>query len=462
MDWFTLLPPTVAIVVAVWKKDVIISLLTALLVAETLLQQFNPGLGFLAVFDRIVEVFSSAGNTRILIFSLLIGALLSLIKMSGGVAAFVNWVSEKGLANSQRKVATMPTLLGIIIFIETNLSILTAGFISRDLFDKVKMSRARLAYIIDSTCAPICVIILFNAWGAFLLSLLGDYDIANPVESLVYSIPYNLYSWLTLALVFYTVWSGKVFGPMKQAERKLAETLISDVETESPSDGEPKHPATKVSFMLVPLLTMIGGIILFMWYTGNGEILKGSGSKSVLWAVSVACLVAFAMIRFSNHSQKATTLVKWSFQGMSDLLPLVTTVLLALALGNSMKALGTGEFVSQMVSENLPLYMVPALIFISASIISFTTGTSWGTFGILVPIGVPIALSSGIPVEIIVAAIVGGGVFGDHCSPISDTTIVSSLAAGCDHLEHVKTQIPYAMIAGGLSILGFLVIGATI
>jgi tetracycline resistance efflux pump len=141
------------------------------------------------------------------------------------------------------------------------------------------------------------------------------------------------------------------------------------------------------------------------------------------------------------------------------LLPLVTTVMLALALGASMKDLGTGEFVSQMVSENLPLWCVPALIFIAAAIISFTTGTSWGTFGILIPIGIPIAISSGLPPEIIIAAVVGGGVFGDHCSPISDTTIVSSLAAGCDHLEHVKTQLPYALIAGGVSIIAFAIIG---
>lgn len=461
MDWFTLLPPTIAIVVAVWKKDVIISLLTALFTAEVLLQQFNLATGFLGVLDRIVEVFSSAGNTRILIFSLLIGALLSLIKKSGGVAAFIDWVSHKGLANSQRKVSMMPTILGILIFIETNLSLLTAGFVSRDLFDKLKMSRARLAYIIDSTCAPICVIILFNAWGAMLLALLGDYQcsdnsqsgacIANPVESLVYSIPYNLYSWLTLAMVFYTVWSGRVFGPMKQSEARLETITVASEETEN---------ASHISQMVVPLLTMIGGIVFFMWYTGDGEILKGSGSKSVLWAVSLACVVAFIMIRFSSKPQKASTMVKWSFEGMSDLLPLVTTVLLALALGNSMKALGTGEFVSQMVSETLPLFTVPALIFISAAIISFTTGTSWGTFSILTPIGVPIALASGIPVEIVMAAIVGGGVFGDHCSPISDTTIVSSLAAGCDHLEHVKTQIPYALVAGVISIVGFLVIGA--
>ena len=451
MDWLTLLPPLIAIVIAVWKKDVIISLLSALLTAEVILTQGNPALGFLATADRVVGVFASAGNTRILIFSLLIGALLSLMHKSGGVAAFVDWVTRKGLADNQRKVATMPTLLGIVIFIETNLSILTAGFIARDLFDKVKMSRARLAYIIDSTCAPICVIILFNAWGAFLLSLLSDYPIENPVQSLVYSIPYNLYSWLTLALVFYTVWSGRVFGPMKQSEQKLETPKVDDHDVQ---------PASRMSFMLVPLLIMIFGIVFFMWYTGDGKILDGSGSQSVLWAVSLACLVAFVMIRFSAHPQPAAKLVKWSFAGMSDLLPLVTTVLLALALGNSMKALGTGEFVAQMVSETLPLWTVPALIFMSASIISFTTGTSWGTFGILIPIAVPIALANGIPVEIVIAAVVGGGVFGDHCSPISDTTIVSSLAAGCDHLEHVKTQIPYALLAGSLSIGGFLVIGA--
>ena len=152
-------------------------------------------------------------------------------------------------------------------------------------------------------------------------------------------------------------------------------------------------------------------------------------------------------------------MVKWSFEGMSELLPLVTTVLLALALGSAMKALGTGQFVSQMVTENLPLFTVPALIFIAGAIMSFTTGTSWGTFSILIPIGVPIAIATGIPVEVVLAAILGGSIFGDHCSPISDTTIVSSLAAGCDHLEHVKTQLPYALAAGCLSITGFLLIG---
>ncbi len=426
------------------------SLLSALFVAEVLHAKWNPGLGFLSLFDRITEVFASAGNTRVLVFSLLIGALLSLIKKSGGVGAFVAWISAKGLARSQRRVSAIPTLLGILIFIETNLSILTAGFVSRELFDKVKMSRARLAYIIDSTCAPICVIILFNAWGATILGLISDFGLESPTQTLAYSVPYNLYSWFTLLLVFYTVWSGKVFGPMKLSE----EVLLT-----SGGDSMDQVKATKIHLMLVPLLTLIGGIIFFMWFTGDGEILKGSGSRSVLWAVGLACLVAVILIKTTKAAESTTTLVKWGFEGMSDLLPLVTTVLLALALGASMKALGTGEFVSKMVTQNIPLWTVPALIFIAGSIISFTTGTSWGTFSILIPIGMPIAIAGGLPAEMVLAAILGGSVFGDHCSPISDTTIVSSLAAGCDHLEHVKTQLPYALVAGGLSISGFLLLG---
>ena len=324
MEWLTLLPPTVAIAVAVWKKDVIISLMSALFVAEVLHVNFNLGLGFLGVFDRIVAVFGSEGNTRVLVFSLMIGALLSLIRKSGGVAAFVQWVSHRGFAANQRKVSSIPTILGILIFIETNLSILTAGFISRELFDKVKMSRARLAYIIDSTCAPICVIILFNAWGATILGLISGFDLENPAQTLAYSVPYNLYSWITLLLVFYTVWSGRVFGPMKQSEEVLLTASNESHETSEPS---------KVYLMLVPLLTLIVGILFFMWFTGDGEILKGSGSKSVLWSVGLACLVSIILIKTSKAKKPTSTLVKWSFEGMSELLPLVTPVLLALALG---------------------------------------------------------------------------------------------------------------------------------
>lgn len=462
MQWLTLLPPTLAIIVAIWKREVILALLIAIFSAEFLLATFHPGLGLINTIERLVSVFGNAGNTRILLFSLLIGALLTLMQKSGGVSAFVDWVGRKGLANTPRKVGLLPSLMGIFIFIETNLSVLTSGILARNLFDRFNMSRERLAYIIDSTCAPVSVLIVMNAWGAYILSLIADFDFENTNSVLLGSLGLNFYALITLALVFYTVLSNRVHGPMKHAENKVREEALEVLET-----------PTRKRYMLMPLITMIGGIVFFMWFTGyqsliekgtqgfgfTQALLAGSGSRSVLWATFAALLVAYVLIKF-QQGEKHKTLVSWGFEGMSKLLGLVTTVLLALALGSSMKALGTGEFVAQMISGSLPVILVTPLIFVAAAVISFTTGTSWGTFGILIPIGMPIAQSMGIPPELILAAVLGGGVFGDHCSPISDTTIVSSLAAGCDHLDHVRTQLPYALTAGGATIVLYLLMGA--
>ncbi len=450
MQWWTLLPPVLAIVIAVWKREVILALFVSIFSAELLLQNFHPGEGFIATIERMVSVFNSDGSTRILLFSLLVGALLTLMQRSGGVSAFVHWVSHKGLANSPRKVGLLPALMGIFIFIETNLSVLTSGILARNLFDRFNMSRERLAFIIDSTCAPVSVLIVMNAWGAYILSLISDFSFSNTNSVLIASLPLNFYALITIGLVFYTVLTNRVHGPMKHLENTRGREI-----------NEVMEEPSKKRFMLAPLFTMIFGIVFFMWYTGSsnlsqtGElnfslaeaILEGSGSRSVLWATMSALLVAYLLLKF-QHGVKHKTLVSWGFEGMSKLLGLVTTVMLALALGASMKALGTGDFVAQMISQSLPLWAVTPLIFIAAGVISFTTGTSWGTFGILIPIGIPIAQTMGIPVELVLAAVLGGGVFGDHCSPISDTTIVSSLAAGCDHLDHVRTQLPYALTAG--------------
>jgi Na+/H+ antiporter NhaC len=464
MQWLTLVPPVLAIVVAMWKREVILALLIAIFSAEFLLAAFHPGIGFINTIERLVAVFGDAGNTRILMFSLLVGALLTLMQKSGGVSAFVDWVGRKGLANSPRKVGLLPALMGLFIFIETNLSVLTSGILARNLFDRFNMSRERLAYIIDSTCAPVSVLIVMNAWGAYILSLIADFPFENTNAVLLGSIGLNFYALITILLVFYTVLTNRVHGPMKHAENRVKQDALEVLEA-----------PTRKRYMLLPLLTMIGGIVFFMGLTGQQALLEqglqefnftkallaGSGSRSVLWATFCALLVAYGLLKF-QQGKPHRTLVSWGFQGMSLLLGLVTTVLLALALGASMKALGTGTFVAQMISGSLPAILVAPLIFIAAAVISFTTGTSWGTFGILIPIGMPIAQSMGLPPELVLAAILGGGVFGDHCSPISDTTIVASLAAGCDHLDHVRTQLPYALTAGGATVLLYLVVGALI
>jgi Na+/H+ antiporter NhaC len=213
--------------------------------------------------------------------------------------------------------------------------------------------------------------------------------------------------------------------------------------------------------MLLPLFIMIFGMIGFMFVTGNGVLSNGSGSKSVLYATFFACLVAYLMM-LKRAQYSHTQLVKIGFDGMSELLPLVAILLLSLALGSSLKLLGTGLYISQMLGDFLPIYWLAPMFFLVGAMISFFTGTSWGTFAILIPIGIPIIEVSGLPASFILAAILGGGVFGDHCSPISDTTAVASIASGCSLLDHVKTQLPYALTAGGITLVMYLITGLMI
>ena len=457
-DWLTLLPALVAIIVVLWRKEVILALLLSLCTAELLIflqaGQSSASMllldGSIATLERIVAVTRDGDNARILMFSLLVGGLLAYMRDSGGVSATVKMLVEKGIAKTPRQAGLLTFFISSVTFIESNLSSLTAGISSRGLFDKFKMSRARLAYIIDSTSAPICIIILLNGWGAYILGLLSTYSLGdNAISVLIGTIPLNFYALFTLALVLYTIISGKVYGPMRKSEQQL-HTLAANTEIDV--------PASKPAFMLVPLLTLVASMLGFMLLTGNGRLVSGSGSQSVLYATTLACLVAYCMMLLSKRF-KHQQLVDIGFKGMSELLPLVTIVLLSLALGSSLKLLGTGTFIASIVNDSLPLVLIPALLFLAGALISFTTGTSWGTFAILIPIGMPMVELLGLPPSLLLAAILSGGVFGDHCSPISDSTAVSSVASGCDLLEHVKTQLPYALCCGVLALLAFLAAG---
>jgi Na+/H+ antiporter NhaC len=452
VDWTSVLPPIVAIIVVLWRKEVIISLLLAIFTAEFLQLTLNwqaPLPAMLNTIERTVGVFADAGNARLLIFSLLIGALLAFVRESGGVSAMVAKLVNKGIARNARRSTLLTSAVGTVIFVESNLSVLTAGILSRGLFDKFGLSRAKLAYIIDSTSAPICILILLNGWGAFVLALLGNYELNASAASILWgTIHLNFYALVTLVIVFYTAWSGRYFGPLARSV------------PESP-DATATHEnivASKARYMVVPIAVMIFGMLGFMYWTGNGDLAAGNGSKSVLYATVFAILVAYLQLLFSglfNHLK----LVRIGFSGMGELLPLVAIVLLALALGSSLRDLGTGTYIAGLVGENLPQFLIPAMLFLAGGLISFSTGTSWGTFAILIPLGMPLAISLDLPPALLLSAILGGGVFGDHCSPISDTTAVSAIASGCDLLEHVKTQLPYALFGGGIALVMYVVAG---
>ena len=446
MEVLVVLPPVAAIVVAIVWRNVYAALLVALFLSETLIAKYNPGLGILGVIDRNVAVFESGYNTQILLFCLLIGALIVFMRDSGGVNAMARALIRSGLAGSRRKAELAVAGTGSLIFIETNVSLLSAGVLGRPLYDAHGLSRERLAYIIDSTSAPISVLILLNGWGAYALSLVGDYGFENPLDIVMGSIPWNFYAILTVLIVYLTAISGKVFGPLKTADEKA--------DAFSEAGPEP----TKPRYMWVPVVVMVAGALAFMTWTGNGNITDGDGAKSILWAISLAIVVSGLMLAI-DKVYKPSELQTKAFEGIGEMVPLVTVLLLSIALGSSLKALGTGTFIASIAEGNLAPFLVPTLLFLAAAITSFMTGTSWGTYGILVPIAMPLAQALGIPPSLALAAVLGGGVFGDHCSPISDTSLIASVASGSEHLSHVRTQLPYAIATAILAMGLYMVAG---
>ncbi|MGB2105387.1 MAG: sodium:proton antiporter, partial [Glaciecola sp.] len=339
MDWLSIIPPIVAIIIVFWKKEVISALLIALVTSEILLLISDPErtlwLAPMMTVDRIVDVAGSGGNTRILLFSVLVGALLALIRDSGGVTATVQRIMDLGIAKTRQHVGALTMFTGIAVFVESNLSVLSSGILARGLFDKFKMSRARLAYIIDSTSAPICILILLNGWGAFVLGLISNYQLEESAVSILWgSVWFNFYALFTLAIVAYTIITDKVHGPM-QVEEDWAAANTGEINIQN------SHPITakdeqqipsKSRFMLLPLITMVLSMLGFMFWTGNGDLTRGSGSRSVLYATTLATLLAFILVVIHRRFTQREAL-HISFKGMGELLPLVTIVLLSISLG---------------------------------------------------------------------------------------------------------------------------------
>ena len=460
-DFWSVLPPVIAIVLAIYTRQVIFSLIIGLFAGWMIINNGNPIEGFLDTLNGLVNVFQSTGNTRTVLFTLFIGALIQLIRHAGGVSGFISIISRK-FEKSNRPIGKLQagaSLTGFLIFIESNISILTVGTVFRPLFDKYRIPREKLAYLADSSSAPSCILFPFNAWGAYVIGLLAAYESIDPLKALVYSIPFNFYAILTLIMVFYLALTGKDFGPMKNTKP-----------IELPEEVE-EHPDGKAINMLLPLVIMVISMPIFLVHSGwdanatgtFGEkiwlsIANGSGSQSVMFAVCLALL--FAGVKFwINGLINLKSFIEQSLIGMNEMLTMAILMVLAFAIGDLCNNLGTGIYVADITKSWLSPSLAPALIFVTSCFIAFSTGTSWGTFAIMMSIAMPLGISIDANIYLIVAAVLGGGVFGDHCSPISDTTLISSVAAGCDHIDHVRTQLPYALFTGGLALILYLIAG---
>lgn len=447
--------PLFIIITAIITKDVVVSLLFGIFFGELVLHQYNILDATVALLDGFVGLFAEAWITKTTLFALLVGAIIKLLIHSGGVDGFVAYLSQKQQAiDSPKGALLLAYFLGVIIFIESSITALVAGTVAKPLCDKNGVSREKLAFVCDSTSAPICSLIPFNAWGALLLGLIvtaiNDKVInGEGVELLIESILYNFYSIIIVIMVLLVILFNINIGPMR-------DTKAVTLELEQPKDTK-THRSPWV--MVLPMVVLIAMVPLSLYHTGNGDILKGSGSTSVFYAVVFTLLfiyVYYTLKGYMKHKAYFSAL----YEGISDMIPIVLILLLAFLIGNIIKELGTANYIAQEMKEaNIAPFLLPLFVFLVASLTSFSTGTSWGTFSIMMPIALGLGATFDLSIPLMIGAVISGGIFGDHVSPISDTTIISSMASGCDHISHVRTQMPYALMGAFLASVLYLIFG---
>lgn len=460
----SVVPPVVAIVLALWTRQVHLSLLAGVFVGAWVWTGWNPVLGLRETGSLLVEVFQSRGNTQVLLFCLLVGGLIALIQRSGGVEGFISWVERRRLAYTRTGAQMLAWLIGLVVFVESSITCLVVGAVSRPLFDRLKISREKLAYICDSTSAPVCMLLPFNGWGALIVGLLTVQQVADPVRVLASALPLTFYGLAAVLMVPAVVYLGD-FGSMARAERRarvegkvLADGATPMVSEEIANLNAKAELVHRARYLFFPVLVMVGFIPLGLYVTGQGNLLAGSGSTAVFWAVSAAILL-FSLLLLAERALRLGEIVEVVLKGSSGLLPVTALLLFAFALGMVSDRLMTGHYVAGLMGSGLSPELMPLVVFLVTSAIAFATGSSWGAFAILVPIAVPAAAALNVPLPLALGAVLSGGIFGDHASPLSDTSIISSLAAASDHADHINSQLPYALSGLALAAGAYLLAG---
>ncbi|ARK31943.1 Na+/H+ antiporter NhaC family protein [Halalkalibacter krulwichiae] len=497
----SLLPPILALVMVILTRRVLLSLGVGAIVGAMMLNDFNPltaaaniyaiVMGIIfdfeaeATFGAVTQAIVAnrfAINTWeffIIIFLLLLGMMAALITRSGGSRAFGEWAMTKVKTRVGAQLLTV--VLGVIIFIDDYFNSLTVGNVSRPLTDRHRISRAKLAYLVDSTSAPMCVISPISSWGAYIIAIIAGIFATHSVtqyealQAFMLMVPMNIYALVAVGLVLAVAWFNLDFGAMKAHEKRAQETgeLFNAKLGAIPGAQEDikASDSGKVGDLVWPIVALIVGTVFFMIMTGiqgtEGDvtILTIFENTDVAAALVYGGLFGLAVALVLNVLKpKAGTKLGTALGiGMKSMLPAIYILFFAWTLISIISDLGTGTYLASLVdNSNLHPMFLPVILFVIAGLAAFSTGTSWGTFGLLLPIAGEMAAVIDINMILpMMAAVLAGSIFGDHCSPISDTTILSSTGAGSHHIDHVVTQLPYALVAAGITMISYLVLGAT-
>lgn len=467
-DITSLLPIIVTLLLSLTTRNVVVGLFAGVLTGVTMLTGAFSELNPLATFGVMVKSYlvpqlTDSYNAGVIMLLVFIGGFVALMEKSGGGVAFAQKVTTWVKTKCQAQVSSW--FGGIIIFFSDLGTPLIVGPVFRPLFDKLKISRQKLAFVIDSTSSPVAILIPFIGWGVYIMGLIQKEFTALRVEmsdwdAFIGSIPFQLYAFLAIFIVPLVSLKKLDFGPMAKAERDAKLGVIS----QSASDSLKvfSHKNAKSSFVWAPLLVMV--VVLCTMLVPQGfpfQKVAGSAFRAALSsayffaAITLMSLMAFHGVRKLNDG------ISVYLKGMGNMMPVAIILVLAWALSTVGKELGAAAYIAEQAQSGFPYWLVPAVAFLLSAIISFATGSSWGTFAIMMPLVIPTAVAIDAPLLVAIGAVLSGGLFGDHCSPISETTILSSTGAGCDQFEHFKTQLPYALMNGAIALGCFVIAGIT-
>lgn len=446
--WLSLLPALIAIPVAFITRRVLLALGLYVVIGALILEGGWLPDATTRVGEIVWEVVSDRDTILILTFSLFIGALVGLVQRAGGIEGFVHWVEAKLLRGHGQRVEWIPFITSMVLFIETYLGVLIAGMVALPLCNRYRVSRLRLSYILDTTCAPKCMLIPINAWGAYVIGLLVDQGVEEATTVLVGSLGLLFYGWLAIASVALIVAAGWEIPWQLHASRLPVGEKTHFDHMVTPAPTAPQDPRD----LWRPVGLLVGGVLLLLPLLGDAPL-----------AIFLAVTLSLLSTLFDYQRRGILPwreMVEPMWQGVKVILPVMVLLLFAFSVGLTTKLLGTGFYLAGVLEGELAPFWLPPLVFGVGCLMSFASGTSWGTFAILIPIVVPLAEAFEIPLPLLVGAALSGGLFGDHCSPVSDTTMVASLAAGVEPIDHIRHQLPYALMVAAAALLLYLVVGA--
>ncbi len=461
--YWSLIPPVVAIVLALITKEVYSSLFIGIIAGALFYSNFNLEVAYTTMFtEGIIASLSSSGNVGILIFLVVLGTIVILMNKAGGSAAYGRWAVNR---IKNRKGALLSTFaLGCLIFVDDYFNCLTVGSVMKPITDKHKISRAKLAYIIDATAAPICMIAPISSWAAAVTGVVEGYD---GFTLFLQAIPYNLYSLLTIFMILFISVIGLDFGPMKTHEDNALKGNLFTTPDRPYEETEVSESKGKVCDLVIPVVILIISCIVGMIYTGGffsgTNFIDAFADCDSSLGLSLGSVFALLIIMVYFICRKVLNFEECMAaipEGFKAMVPAILILTFAWTLSGLTGLLGADVFVSSLFksgAESLTLFL-PAIVFFVAVFLAFATGTSWGTFGILLPIVVGVGLDEKLLI-ISISACLAGAVCGDHCSPISDTTIMASTGAQCNHIAHVSTQLPYAITVAVVSFVGYILAG---